>query len=502
MVFQFSKRPATQPLRDRLDQLEAENGRLTLRMMSLEEEGLKQGVMVRNLQAEKLTLKVELARYQEENANLREERAHLQEEIRALKARLDQDSHNSSKPPSQDPPWKPPRSEKKDPSGRKRGAQPGHPGHHRDLLPSDQVDKVVVRDPEACTECGFDLSASPRLDVERWQVTEIPEIRPEVTEFQLGKKRCPCCHTWNCGTMPGNGPRSAFGPNLQATVCLLSGKYKLTFQLVHNLLTDVFHIPISVGSIQACRRVGVQACTPAVEACKAEVKVAPLVHADETGFEKCEGVRMWLWVATTPTVEVFLVLPGRGFAQAAELLGASYSGTIVRDRWQSYEQFAQAKHQLCWSHLRRNLQGLLEILGETGVQAAMLKLASDKAFALWERFKDGELTRDQLIHAMDPIRKEFRDRLDIIRKDPKALRKGLRLAKDLLRQEASLWTYLAQPECPPTNNNAELALRAPVIWRKISYGANVPDGCNFVGSILTILGVIGHQKLTPSGHHF
>jgi transposase len=491
MVFPFSRSSAAQRFLDQWSRIEAESDRLMIRLQHVEDENLKMATEVRALQSEALALRTE-------NGCLRDENTALKEENRELKARLGQDSHNSSKPPSGDPPWKPPRSGNV-PTGRKRGAQPGHPGHHRELLPLDQVDKVVTRDPEACANCGFDLMRSPRLDMERWQVTEIPEIKPEVTEFQLGKKCCPCCHAWNCGTLPGNGPRSAFGPNLQATACLMSGKYKLTFQLVHNLLTDVFHVPISVGSIQACRRAGTQACAPAVEACKAEVKAAPLIHADETGFEKCQGERMWLWVATTATAEVFLVLPGRGFAQAAELLGERYSGTIVRDRWQPYEQFPLASHQLCWSHLRRNIQAILETKGETGVQAAMLKLASDKAFACWERFKAGELNREQLIHQMKPIREEFRNRLGLIRADPAAPRKGLRLAKDMLRQEASLWTYLTQPSCPPTNNNAERSLRPAVIWRKITYGANVPDGCRFVGSILTIIGTARKRGVDVRG---
>lgn len=49
-------------------------------------------------------------------------------------------------------------------------------------------------------------------------------------------------------------------------------------------------------------------------------------------------------------------------------------------------------------------------------------------------------------------------------------------------------TYLTMPGCPAANNHAERALRPVVIWRKITYGANVPDGYQFVASILTIIG--------------
>jgi transposase len=405
---------------------------------------------------------------------------------RELQARLAQNSQNSSRPPSQDLPGARPGGEKGG-GGGKPGARPGHKGTNRDLLPPEQVDAFVTRDPEGCDRCGLDLSLAPRRDLERWQITELPEIRPQVTEFQLWAKRCPCCGAITWGRLPGTGPRSAFGPNLQATVCLLSGEYHLSFSQVHNLLKDVFHLSMSSGSIQACRRTGTQASTPACQAPLAEARAATVVHADETGFESCQGTRMWLWVAVAPGAEVFLVLPGRAHAQAVGLLGQGYSGVIQRDRWRPYERFPKADHQLCWAHIRRNLQGLIETMGEAAVQAAMLKLASDKAFVLWRKFQAGQIPRKVLIQQMKPIRLEFRERLQRIRADPKRPGKSRALTVDLLRQETSLWTYLHREAVQPTNN-AERALRPAVIWRKISYGARFPDDCRFVGTILTILG--------------
>jgi transposase len=417
-------------------------------------------------------------------------------QIKELQVRLGQNSQNSSRPPSQDPPGAPPSGAKPKGEG-KPGARPGHKGSHRELLSLDQVDAIVARDPDSCSECGVDLAQAPRQRLERWQITELPEIRPMVTEFQLWEKRCPCCGARTWGQLPGNGPRSAFGPNLQATVSLLSGAYHLTFSQVHNLLKDVFHLSMSIGSIQACRKVATQASAPACQALLAEMRAANVVHADETGFEQCQGTRMWLWVAVTPGAEVYLVLPGRGQAQAETLLGKDFSGVIERDRWKPYERFRQAQHQLCWSHIRRNLQGLIELPGETAVQAAMMKLASDKAFALWHAYQVGTLPRLQLARRMRPIRDEIHNRLRFILTDSGSTRRGLALAEDLLRQETSLWTYVRRKGVAPTNNAAERSLRPAVIWRKISYGARFPEGCRFVGSILTILGSAKRKGLDP-----
>ncbi|GEM_PF-1367217 len=377
-------------------------------------------------------------------------------QIKELQVRLGQNSQNSSRPPGQDPPGASPNGGKPKGEG-KPGARPGHKGSHRELLPSDQVDAIVARDPASCLGCGLDLAQAPRQRLERWQVTELPEIRPTVTEFQLWEKCCPCCGARTWGKLPGSGPRSAFGPNLQATVSLLSGAYHLSFSQVHNLLKDVFHLSMSIGSIQACRRIATQASAPACQALLAETRAAQVVHADETGFEQCQGTRMWLWVAVTPGAEVYLVLPGRGHAQAEALLGRDFSGVIERDRWKPYERFRQADHQLCWAHIRRNLQGLIEVPGETAVQAAMVKLASDRAFRLWRDFQAGSLRRIQLMRRMRPIRDEIHDRLRRILADPGSTRRGLALADDLLRQEVGLWTYVRRKGVAPTNNAAYAA---------------------------------------------
>src|SRR5690242_6236396 len=105
-----------------------------------------------------LALLEQVATRRRENAALRAENAVLQARIRELEARLGQNSSNSSRPPSSDPPQAPARP-KAPPSGRKRGGQPGHRGTFRALLPVAQVDEVVVVVPDACRHCGQLLPA-------------------------------------------------------------------------------------------------------------------------------------------------------------------------------------------------------------------------------------------------------------------------------------------------------------------------------------------------------
>src|SRR5580704_291780 len=105
----------------------------------------------------------------------------LEREVQELRARLEElerqlnrNSGNSSMPPSANPPWAP-RPVSRKPSGRKPGGQPGHEGHHRELLPLDQVDEVVKHKPMRCRHCGakFAEGVSGEL-VDRHQVSELP----------------------------------------------------------------------------------------------------------------------------------------------------------------------------------------------------------------------------------------------------------------------------------------------------------------------------------------
>src|SRR5215470_12424499 len=100
--------------------------------------------------------------------------AQLEAEVRELTARLNQNSQNSSKPPSNDGPHvkrKPP----KPPSGRKRGRQLGNTPHQRAFVPVDQVEQVIACKPEQCRRCGERLTGS---DQQPWrhQVVELPPV--------------------------------------------------------------------------------------------------------------------------------------------------------------------------------------------------------------------------------------------------------------------------------------------------------------------------------------
>ena len=147
--------------------------------------------------------------------------ASLEAEVAELKARLNQSSQNSSKPPSSDGPHvkrKPPRP----PSGRKRGGQPGHRAHHRTLVPVEKVDEVVVCTPTHCRRCGRALQGTDPQP-HRHQVVELPPPVPHVTEYQQQRLSCAQCGITTCGELPKGVPTTGYGPRFTSIVALCSG---------------------------------------------------------------------------------------------------------------------------------------------------------------------------------------------------------------------------------------------------------------------------------------
>ena len=187
--------------------------------------------------------------YEQRIIGLAAQVAELQGELRELRAQLGQNSQNSSRPPSSDGPHvkrKPPKA----PSGRKRGAQPGHSVHQRVLVPVEQVREVIVCKPTHCRRCGRPVVGT---DPAPWrqQVIEVPLPAPYVTEYQLHRLSCACCGITTCGELPAGVPTTCYGPRLASVVALCSGAYRMSKRRGASFCGDVLGVELAVGEI--CR---------------------------------------------------------------------------------------------------------------------------------------------------------------------------------------------------------------------------------------------------------
>ena len=274
-------------------------------------------------------LKAALARIEDLEAVVAKQAARIAE----LEARLGTNSSNSSKPPSSDPPGAP--RQAKPATGRKRGGQPGHERRMRELVPVEKVDALVELKPPSCRGCGAKLVGGDPWPL-RHQVTEIPRIKPTVTEYQLHTLKCECCGKRTRAELPLGVPRGAFGPVLMATIALVTSRFRQSKRLAQELLESLLGVKLSTGAICKIGRQSSEAVAAPVEAAREFVKVQDVVNGDETGWFEGNANgrknRAWLWVATTPLVSVFLIARSRGEAVARKILGDDFRGIFGSDR--------------------------------------------------------------------------------------------------------------------------------------------------------------------------
>lgn len=432
----------------------------------------------------------------QENQGLKQQVAVLQKQVSTLQAEVDKlreqvnkNSRNSSKPPSSDPPQK--RTyPKPESSGQKKGGQKGHPGKGRKLKPPEQVDRIVVSRPVACESCGA-LLLGEDPHPKRHQVSELPRVKPEIIEYQVHTLTCCACGAQNQPEWPAEMPPGSFGERLQATVSYLGGRFGISQRDIAELLETVFQVEIGLGSIPAQEQRVSQAVEQPVAEAQQYVQEQAVVNLDETSWQEWTK-NFWLWVCSTPAVTVFRLFPTRGATGAEQMLGEDYDGIVGSDRYSAYSWLSPANRQVCWAHLKRDFQALVERGGESKTVGRLLLKQVKELFGLWRRVRDGTLSRADFQAAMQPIRKEVSALLHIGTFVKHCITR--RTCQNILKLEQALWTFVDREGVEPTNNVAERALRRGVIWRRRSFGTQSENGSRFVERILTVVTTLRQQK--------
>ena len=426
-------------------------------------------------------------------ALLEQQIAELLARVRDLEARLGQNASNSSIPPSANPPQaRPP--VRKQPTGRKPGGQKGHTAHLRERLPAERLTAPIVRYlPDICESCQDDLPCQPGADdpEPRWhQVVELPEFPVQVTEHQAHGRTCRSCGEITWAKIPSEIRDHVCGPRLTATMAFLSGSLHVSKRGIEEFVETVCGVPIALGTVSNLEQEMSAALAAAHAEAQQAVQQAAAKNVDETGWKRA-GVKCWLWAAATSAVACFVIAPTRGAAGLAALLGHKIKGIISSDRWSVYGQLKLGLRQLCWAHLKRDFQKLVD-RGGAGEEYGQLGLATVTIlFHHWHLFRGGG-SRAALHRDLEPLREALRSWLEEGARCDDA--KAAALCGNLLAVEPALWTFLYKKDVEPTNNHIERVLRTGVLWRKNAFGCHSEAGCRFVERILTVAQTLRLQK--------
>lgn len=403
----------------------------------------------------------------------------LRTEIKELKEKLNTNSSNSSKPPSQDPFRA---SRKKKPTGRSQGAQKGHKGHSRQLIPIEQVQTLHDLKPDVCPNCQSNSFDPKAIRTEVRQVVELPEAPPDVTQYNIHTCRCSCCGKHVKADIP-NEAQYGFGPRLMGLVTSLSGEFRLSKRQVTALMGKI-GIRICSGSVCKIHARASQILKNPYEEIKTYTLQQTHLNADETSW-KTLAKKRWIWVGSCENCVFFEIKASRS-AQAFHEVFGSFKGGLTTDRYGAYNSH-EGPRQFCWSHTDRDFE---KIAGREGfdkwVGEQLLK-CKVTVFSLWHSFKEGEITRSELISKIEAgPQEDLRTLLKAGAAHEDCRNKTKSTCSDFFHRFDKLWVFVYTENVEPTNNAAEQRLRHGVIWRKLTYGSQSEVGERFVERVMTV----------------
>lgn len=470
----------------------------------------------------------------------------LLHDLKESSDRLNQNSQNSSSPPSSDKPWdrvgeehqppidteesaqqeqneldtksadndNPDKSEDspkesgkqeslRESSGRKPGKQPGALGFGRSWKPS--VTQMEYHKPSHCTACGSSLenagefrqyTAYDCVDIALGTL-EHPGCTVAVTRHALFDAVCACGHTTR--EAPYREQASSLfsgveisewrlvGPQLASLIVHLKTRMRLSLPLIRELLVSQFGIPLSQGVVQKCiEEAGASADPLEDELVESVLSATELpVHVDETSWPQ-GSEKLWMWVFTT-TLTVCYFIGGRTKGMFKNMLTGGFKGWLMTDGYSVYRDYE--KRLRCWAHLYRKGKGL------KGSTASHARCFGARVLELMDKLKSAvyrwrELNK--LEQSTEEITKQYADELEDFKQLCEAFswsehEKTRKLAGEFIKDWEAIFKVLEHPYLPLTNNDAERSLRHWVISRRISYGTRSDTGSRVFALLASVI---------------
>ena len=438
--------------------------------------------------------------------------------------RLEQNSTNSSRPPSSDNPYQKgnkedsvaKEGEKQNPSADDSeeedpvqastpteqpqpepprglpGKQPGAQGFWRSepLIP----EATVPHYPERCAACNGELQVSEdRPPYMGYHVLELERtlsgIRISCSLHHYYVSVCHCGHETKAS--PGEGYVSSVegrkkdlklteyvlvGPMLATFLAALSNRYRMSRVKIKEFLAYWMNRELGVATIDRCIREAGIASFPVVEELVKELQEADIVGLDETPWYE-KGCVKWLWVAVSQFTAVFHI-GTRKKDEILNLIMVGFTGWLVTDGYLGYRH--RERRQRCLAHLIRKAIALSGAVDEKAAKMGdwLLRELRGLIKAMAEGGEDAKIKCCPILARLK--------RACILgeKQDHSKLRS---LALEILNDWDAVVAFVKNPNLPATNNDAERALRHAVISRRISFGTRTPEGSRAYAALLSVI---------------
>ena len=379
------------------------------------------------------------------------------------------------------------------PPGRRAGAAYGRHGRRRIPRRIDETYHGSL--PPQCPDCGGPVHET-RVAAQYQE--ELPIVRPVVRQFQVHIGRCAHCGRRVQGrhllqTSDALGAAAVqLGPQAVALGVFLHLHVGVPLGKIAHLFRNQFGLVVTPSTLVHALHRTARRAEPTYAALQAQIRGSPVVSPDETGW-KVDRVLHWLWVFATPDTTVYHIRPGRGFADAAAVLGPAFDGVLVRDGWAPYRQFTRALHQTCLAHLLRRCRELQQDHPRSRWVPQIHALLT-AGLALRDRREAGQLSAHSLARQRGRCLAQLAHLLTTRASSPHLQRFAAHLALEFPAVFAFLW----DPSIDATNWRAEQAIRPAVVTRKVCGGNRSPRGAHTQEILASVLRTSQQRDLNPT----
>ena len=466
--------------------------------------------LIADLQQQVADQQRQIAEKDKRIAELTEENHSLASRVEELQQKLGLNSKNSSISPSQDPfrSRKSSSQSLRQSSGRRPGGQAGHPGANINL--QHEPDEEVEHFPEKCRkcplfdkcrqnrkvfkrgECRYELNVVLYVKITRHQVIEVSSCPRDDTKQKQKQK------------MKGSFPENIrgyiqYGDSFTVLAGLLSTFGAVSVKRIHDLMSSMFGVSISTGTIMSMISKCAKQVGPVLPEIRKLIASSDVAHFDETGTDM-NGRNFWVHCSSTGQLTLLTANQKRGKdGMDGNGVLPLYKGTAVHDCWGPYWWFQNVIHAVCLAHILRELNWVIEFIPEHTWAAAFRDLLLKMKKAREDAIERGE--KELSSELLSEFDKEYDRILRIADKecpdppDPPDRKRGRKkkgkeraLIERLRKLKDSVCLFVHDFAVPFTNNQAERDVRNVKTKNKIAGSFRTEDGLQDYLDIMSYLG--------------
>lgn len=451
--------------------------------------------------------------------DLRNTIASLERTIEELKSRRNKNSSNSSKPPSSDGLGKPTAEESKKKrslrtsSGKKQGGQDNHPGSNLQRM---EATNTVDLMPKQCQGCPMYDTCRGKYCTASSEIRQVIDIIIKATATDYRLCEIPACPMTG-QSLKGEFPEAVkayvqYGNNLKALVVALNTVGDVSINRTHEILSGIFNIPISTGTIASMVSRCAANVTDIDDYIRSQIAMADLAHFDETGT-RAEGHTYWVHTACNASYTYLYFSRKRGQKGMNEgNVLPNFNGTAVHDCWQPYWHY-NVRHAICCVHLLRELKGVEDNYKEQTWEKRFSKLLLKMKATKEKLIEKGQAVasyyfRHKFSQEYDEIIEQAYGENPEPPSDPhkrgrKKRGKVLSLIDRLKKFKSSVCLFFEDFQIPFDNNLAEQSIRIVKVKTKVSGCFRTADGAREYLKIMTYVGTAkkqGHSTFEAIQH--